>query len=163
MTGPALVKVNRILDSAEFAEFLEKNKECEKDRMFCRHDLTHLLSVARIGQILNLQRGYNLDAECVYAAALLHDIGRFRQYADKTPHEEASAVLAVPELEKAGFNAAEINEISDAIKLHRYGGGEPGSLAHVLFTADKLSRNCKFCKAARECVKAYKNSELISV
>ena len=87
-------RIDRILAHPLFVSHLEKNRQAEEGRKFCRHDLQHLLDVARIGQICSLEEGQGLDRELVYAAALLHDIGRHLQYEEGIPHEKASAGIA---------------------------------------------------------------------
>ena len=84
---------NRILKHELFLKCYQKNEEYEKEREFCHHDIVHFLDVARLGMILNEKEKLGVGEENIYAAALLHDIGRFRQYEDGTPHEQASAVL----------------------------------------------------------------------
>ena len=81
-------RVNRILEHDGYQECLRKNETAEKDRRFCRHDMAHFLDVARIAWILNLQEEAGAEQELIYAAALLHDCGRWRQYEDGTPHEK---------------------------------------------------------------------------
>lgn len=49
----------------------------EKDRIFCRHTMEHFLDVARLMYLYNLEEHAGLDKELIYAAALLHDIGRY--------------------------------------------------------------------------------------
>lgn len=72
-----------------------KRLECaEQDRRFCRHQMNHLLDVARIAYIQNLEEGLGFPKEMIYAAALLHDIGKARQYEEGIPHEIVSAEIA---------------------------------------------------------------------
>ena len=73
---------------------MEQIRVLEQDRIFCRHDTTHFLDVARIAYIENLENGLGLAKEEIYAAALLHDIGRHLQYTRGIPHEQASAMEA---------------------------------------------------------------------
>ncbi len=49
----------------------------EEGRRFCHHDMGHFLDVARLAMIFNLQQGLSVSKEMIYAAALLHDIGRW--------------------------------------------------------------------------------------
>ena len=44
--------------------------------------------------IFALERGLNCSRELIYCTALLHDIGRIRQYMDGTPHDEAGVQIA---------------------------------------------------------------------
>ncbi len=126
--------------------------KAERTRQFCRHDTVHFLDVARLAQIENLERGLGIEKELIYAAALLHDIGRQMQYEKGIPHDEASVMLAEGLLTECGFSEAERTEILGAIAAHR----EPKTrfrddLAGVLYRADKQSRMCMFCGAEPEC------------
>lgn len=90
--------------------------------------------------------------DLVYAAALVHDIGRYRQYEDGTPHEEASAALAADILLDSGFDEKETHVIIDAVRSHRDAGiAEEKSLRGLLYRADKLSRACFACPAQGDC------------
>ncbi len=145
-------RVDRILKHSLFRSCVEKTREQEKERIFCRHDMEHFLAVARIAQILNLKKKLKLDQACVYAAALLHDIGRFRQGEDGTPHDKASAALAPGILKDCGFDAAETEMIVDAIRNHRNGEiQKEKSLRGILYRADKLSRSCYVCPVEKKC------------
>ncbi len=62
------------------------------------------MDVARIAYILSVDGAYAISKEIIYAAALLHDIGKWKQYEDGTPHEKASADLAEQILEASGFS-----------------------------------------------------------
>ena len=75
-------RVNRILHNPKYRECVEKNRKYEEERIFCRHDMSHFLDVARLSWIENLEKGLGIEKELIYAAALLHDCGRFRQYED---------------------------------------------------------------------------------
>ena len=57
-------------------------EELERDRQFCRHQMPHLLDVARIAYIRSLENGLGLKKEVIYAAAILHDIGKASQYTE---------------------------------------------------------------------------------
>ena len=69
-------RIAAIAESELFTRCLAGIEAAEVDRVFCRHGLPHLLDVARIAWILNLERGCGLRRDVVYAAALLHDIGK---------------------------------------------------------------------------------------
>lgn len=145
-------RVNRILQNEKYKVHLEKIRAAEETRLFCCHNMGHFLDVARIAMQLNLQENRGISKELIYATALLHDIGRHVQYADGTPHEQASAVLAPEILEECGFSAAEAEEILYAIANHRNKQitGQ-GDLAAIIYRADKLSRACFACNAEKEC------------
>lgn len=80
--------------------------------------------------------------DIVEAAALLHDIGRKRETAQKGAvcHAEIGANLAGPILAELGFCAEDVAAILHCIRSHRYRGKEqPATLeAKILFDADKL-------------------------
>lgn len=124
----------------------------EVDRPFCHHDMVHFMDVARIGWIINLEEGHGIEKEWIYAAALLHDIGRHDQYADGTPHEQAGARRAPQILRECGFDDKETDVIISAIASHRDKEvASEASLRGILYRADKLSRACFACKAEKEC------------
>ncbi|MCD7725666.1 MAG: HD domain-containing protein [Clostridiales bacterium] len=144
--------IDRILNHDLFKAYVEKNERAEANRRFCRHNIGHLLDVARIGMLLNLEEAYGLQKELVYGAALLHDIGRFRQYEDGTPHELASAELAPRILAECGFDDTEADVIIRAIRNHRNADvREERNLNGLLYRADKASRACYACPVAEEC------------
>lgn len=146
-------RINRILEHPIFKECVRCNEMAEAERSFCHHDIEHLCAVARIAMLLNLEEGLGLSKDLVYGAALLHDSGRYKQYADGTPHEEAGAEFARQILPECGYHEEEVSCIIGAIASHR-GSTEKtreGALAEILYRADKMSRNCRFCKVYEEC------------
>ena len=122
----------------------------EQTRRFCRHDLEHLLSVARLMYLYTLEEGTGLPKELIYATALLHDIGRHAQLSRGIPHEVAGRELAGRILQDAGFPDAEICRVQQAISAHRQ-GGDADLLAAYLYRADKQSRACYACAARADC------------
>lgn len=147
-------RVNRIITAKEYRQCLLKTKVLEEKRRFCHHDFEHLLTVARLTYLLLLERGERfISREVAYAAGLLHDIGRYREYRDGSDHARESAILAGPILEAAGFTTAEREVISAAIAAHRQQTpGETGSpLAGALREADRYSRLCYRCHALPDC------------
>ncbi len=150
-------RINCILNDPDFNTYLDKNARSELSRIYCVHDRTHALDVARIAYILNLEQRLGLDKETIYAAALLHDIGRWLEYENGEDHAKASARLAEPILHSCGFTAAEGRMITNAIKSHRLADGA-SSLVGLLYRADKLSRNCVRCAALGTC-KRFLNGE----
>ena len=146
-------RINRILEHPLFTESVKRNEMAEAKRSFCHHDIEHLCAVARIAMLLNLEEEAGLKKDIVYGAALLHDCGRYKQYEDGTPHEEAGAVIARSVLSECGYSEEEIITIIKAISSHR-GSVEKSredALADILYRADKMSRNCRFCKVYDEC------------
>lgn len=145
-------RINKITDHPLWKLHIAKLKEAEKDRIFCKHGIEHLLDVARIAYIENLEENCGISKEMIYAAALLHDIGRFLQYSEEKPHEEAGAELAEEILKDCGFHQEEKKEILLAITAHRkMETRQDKSLAGLIYRADKQSRMCKFCPAFFEC------------
>ncbi len=145
-------RVNRILENKDFNKYLRKTEKYEEDREFCKHDMNHLLDVARIAMLMNLETEAPMKKEWVYAAALLHDIGRFVQYEDGTDHAEASADLAPEILDEAGFTSKEVRIIVEAIRYHRDKRvKEDAGLRGILYRADKASRRCFSCPVEARC------------
>lgn len=145
-------RIDKILKHPLFLENLEKNHAAEANRRFCRHNMEHFLDVARIARIMSLEESVNLSQEWIYAAALLHDIGRHVQYDRGVPHEEASAAIAPEILQECGFTLSETDAIVRAIASHRDAriAGEK-NLQGLLYRADKASRACYACRAEKEC------------
>ena len=116
---------------------------------------------------MNLEQGLGISKEIIYAAALLHDIGRDEQYLNGTPHEVASARIAEEILGECGFEDREKNMIVGAIRSHRGSKGKSNEdnspdtgkdpseagikLSEIIYIADKASRLCFSCKAQDEC------------
>ena len=93
-----------------------------------------------------------ITKELIYAAALLHDIGRADQYLYGTPHDEASARYADRILEECGFHAEERAVICSAIRKHRENEKQGAEyLSALLYEADKKSRLCMECAACDSC------------
>ena len=124
-------------------------------RIFCRHQMTHLLDVARIAYISNMEQGLGIEKEVIYAAALLHDIGKYVQYEDGTPHEQSGEKIASEILgslsEKDAFSDEENRMILTAIRGHRRLREDADVLEKLLYTSDKASRMCFACPAEGEC------------
>lgn len=91
------------------------------------------------------------DRPLIYAAAFLHDIGRYDQITDGTPHEQAGAGLAGMIMPECGFGAAETAAVQRAILGHRTLAEQPDLLSSWLYRADKQSRPCYACAAAGAC------------
>lgn len=145
-------RINDILQNIEYRKNREKIEQYEVERKFCKHDIGHFLDVARIAQILNLKEELHISEELIYAAALLHDIGRQIQYEDGTPHEKASVPIAAGILGECGFDDAETESILYAIENHRASKiKEQKNLAGIIYRADKMSRPCYACQVETEC------------
>lgn len=182
-------RINQLLHHPVFIDHLDRLAQLEKDRIYCCHGLSHLLDTARIACLLQYQKGNapqeaekteklstiskknppkesSFPVEIIYAAALLHDIGRVLQYEQGLPHETAGLAAAKQILTDCSFTAHEQALVLDAIQFHRRDtktspaalsektGCYPtktDSLRQLLHTADKLSRNCFACPAADTC------------
>ncbi|MFZ5642708.1 MAG: HD domain-containing protein [Bacillota bacterium] len=156
-----------------YLECLLLNGERERDRLFCRHDYRHMLIVSQIsfkiindtGQKVEFIRFEGLAGpreamEVIYAAGLLHDIGRWRQYDSGEDHAIAGSKMARAVLERARFSEKEIELITRAIREHRRAAPGQSLLGRVICLADDLSRPCTTCKARLDCYK-YKYMENI--
>lgn len=132
----------------------DRLQKAEDGRRFCCHTMAHFLDVARIAWILNLERQLGLRKEVVYAAALLHDIGKYRQYEEGYPHEKASAEIAeiiLNELPEHIFSEGEKQSVLQAVLGHRRQRTETENLERILYLADKKSRLCYACAAEKDC------------
>lgn len=136
-----------------YQEHLARLAELERDRVFCRHGIGHLLDTARIAWIFNLEYNLGFRKEAVYAAALMHDIGKDEQYERGIPHEEASARIAREILDDMGaaFDESECDAIVAAIREHRRLPERASLLGTMLYDADKASRTCFACPAREDC------------
>lgn len=164
-----------IVADETYQQYLALNAQREVTRRFCRHDFQHMLDTARIAYILVMEAGeetwrdifgrfkvsfttgqagsYTGIRELVYAAGLLHDIGRWHQYDTGEDHALAGARLAGEILERAGYAAGEREIITRAISEHRRGGQGASVLGRLLCRADDLSRPCQRCNVTQECYK----------
>lgn len=148
-------RVNIILADENYRIYLLKNKALEEHRQFCTHNFDHMLVVARITFLLLLEENCRLiSREVAYAAGLLHDIGRWKEYQDGTDHALYSSKLAGPILDSAGFHSAEKELITRAIAQHRdkiSTTGHRSPLSRALSKADAMARLCFNCTAIDEC------------
>ena len=140
----------------EYKNLLLRLEELEKDRIFCGHGIEHLLAVARIAWIRNLEEDLGLNRESIYLSALLHDLGRIDEYERGSPHDEAGRERAQYFLDKLEVPGTEQEKVLRAVGEHRRKGSSAEvyakeSLAEILAWADKASRNCGFCHAYEEC------------
>ena len=145
-----MTRVQAIWQHPLYQKHLNALTRLESDRIFCRHTPEHFLDVARLAYIFALERNLDCSRELIYCTALLHDIGRARQYEDGTPHDEAGAVIAEQILKELGFSPEEIQAIVSAIRGHRAETNQT-ILGQLIYRADKKSRNCFSCKAEPEC------------
>ena len=154
-------RINKILNNEKYKECLLRIEEAEKNREFCKHNIEHFVDVSRIAYIVVLENRLSYKKDVVYAVGLLHDIGRFKQYEDGTPHNIASSNLARAILEEAGYSLEEINEITYAIEGHRNFISDENSLQNIIYRSDKLSRKCFRCNACENCNWSYEKKNMI--
>ena len=145
-------RIDQILSHPVFREQFALLQEAEKDRIFCRHTMEHFLDVARLMYIYNLEDQAGFSKEMIYAAGLLHDIGRYEQMEKGTPHHLAGARLAERILTDCDFSLTEQKSILAAIRSHRVKDtAETPLFSRYLYRADKQSRNCLYCPARNAC------------
>lgn len=149
-----MTKIDMILADEEYRSAMAKIEYFEKDRVFCRHGLNHSLDVARIAWIYCLEEKLTIDKEVVYAAALVHDIGRSAEYETGESHDAAGVRLFAPLLCKSGFSEREQEAICAAVAGHRQShkdSTQADILSELLYKADKQSRLCFMCAARDSC------------
>ncbi len=140
-----------ILRHPLYRSLMNEMQQHEQTRPFCHHGYEHALAVCRLMWIACLEDGHaDLGRDVVYAAGLLHDIGRVQQYANGTDHIKAGQPDWDEILRSCGYDASERRLIVSAMESHHSvdGGGRLGAL---LRTADRESRLCFVCHAADAC------------
>ena len=143
--------VARLLKNKEYAALLKELEEREADRVYCRHDFSHFMDVARLGWLYALEEGRAVDKEQLYLAALLHDIGRNEEYKHGISHAEAGKKLAGEILLHIEYPEEKIPDILFAIEEHRGFSANGEELSEILKRADKESRPCFYCMAGDTC------------
>lgn len=145
-------RVNKILQHPTYKACLRQIHELEAERIFCGHDMAHFLDVARLAYIFNLEEHLQIEKERIYAAALLHDVGRHIQYREGKPHQEAGLPFAEEILKDCGFPEEERTDILEAIARHRdVTVKQEPTLAGIIYRGNKASRHCFGCMAEAEC------------
>ena len=150
-----MARVNQLLEHEDYTRYIEKIDELEKERLFCKHGFEHGLNVARIAYAYMLEKGEGfLLKEAVYAAAFLHDIGRWVEYETGEDHSKVSARLALPLLETCRFAPEAVQIILTGIREHRqHSEDNLTPLGEALALADDWSRDCRQCSAQNQCHK----------
>ncbi|WP_054740226.1 HD domain-containing protein [Cellulosilyticum ruminicola] len=162
MITQRMERVNLILKHKSFMAYVHAIKACENKRIYCKHNMSHFMDVARLTYLKILTAEISLDQSIIYAAALLHDIGKFQQYKESIPHEKASAQLAPAILKDCGYTNAEIKLIVQMIRYHRGFtldvddtnapiSAETKRIIALFQEADKQSRMCFACNAHSTC------------
>ena len=148
-------RINKILNNSKYKDYLNRNSFCEKDRVFCKHNLEHFLDVSRIAYIMVLEENMNVPKEIIYA------IGRWVEYEGGEKHNKASYKMSLDILKECDFNKEEIDIILSGILNHR--NSEAEGLDKIIYLADKKSRSCFLCNAEKLCKwsKEKKNLDII--
>lgn len=146
-------RINKILNNSNYKFYLNKISVLEKDRIFCRHTMDHFIAVSRVAYIMCLERNLSIKKDIIYAAGLLHDIGRFLEYEFNIDHAKASAFLSKNILIEAAFDSIEIKLILNAISRHRNKNLLDTGLDWIIYEADKQSRPCNNCLSLSKCKK----------
>ncbi|MHC1721748.1 MAG: HD domain-containing protein [Aminipila sp.] len=150
--------VDNLIKHPVYIENLNRIKTAETYRIFCCHGIAHLLDVARIAYLYNLEHNLELEKEMIYLTALLHDIGRAKEYITGEPHEQAGKELTELILSQLNYPEEKREMILTAIENHRikeikglYSNDKAERLRILINMADKQSRNCFLCDAYEEC------------
>ena len=146
-----MIYCDRLLTDPEYLDLLAGIEKAERERIFCGHDLSHFLDVARIARIINCEETLGLDADDIYVSALLHDVGRLQEYEDDTPHDEAGVAIAASFLEKIAYPEVKRAAVLEAVSGHRAAEEAGTLLTELIRRADKLSRPCFSCPARVKC------------
>ncbi len=159
-------RIELLIKDSLFNDYIDKNLVEEKVTGICKHDLSHHLDVARIAYILVLEpndlnyfiRENNLSGklaakEVIYAAGLLHDIGKWKEYSTGEDHAAFGSRIAREILPRAYFNNNEVDVISRAIFEHSNISRDMSFLGERLHRADNLSRVCSECDQRFSCPK----------
>jgi len=167
-----LKRVETLVEDKYYQEYFRRNSEAEIEPKFCQHDFRHHLAVARITYILILEHndlnyfikdsgisGKLAAKEIIYAAALTHDIGKWKEYKCGIDHASYGARLAREILPRALFNHTEVDIICRAIYEHRNISRDMSFLGERLHRADNLSRICTRCEYRSQCPKL-RNKEI---
>lgn len=89
-----MYRLNEVVHHWIYQDYYGRIKRLEKERIFCRHQMTHFLDVARIAYIKNLEENLGFEKDVIYTATVLHDIGKSFQYKWTIPHEVAGEKIA---------------------------------------------------------------------
>lgn len=143
-------RIQAIVSHPLFRDSLRRIEELERERIYCKHGLPHVLDVARIASLLAVDRQLDIPRDVVYAAALLHDIGRLQQYETGEDHAAAGIRTAQEILRDTAFDEQEQQAILQAVGKHRKGDAAH-ALAQLLCEADDASRMCFACVASDTC------------
>lgn len=159
-------RVELLLKDALYVDYIKRNADEESIIKYCQHGLQHHIDVARIAYILVLEHndfnyfvkdsglsGKLAAKECIYAAGLLHDIGKWNEYRTGVDHAAYGSKLTREILPRVFFNPTEVDLISTAIYEHRNISRDMSFLGERIHRADNLSRVCSQCEERVKCPK----------
>lgn len=146
-----MIYSDRLLTNPKYLDLIDGIEKAEQGRIFCGHDLSHFMDVARIARIINCEEDLGLDADDIYVSALLHDVGRLQEYEEGTPHDEAGVAIAASFLEKISYPEVKRAAILEVVSGHREAEEAGTLLTELIRRADKLSRPCFICPARTQC------------
>jgi uncharacterized protein len=114
----------------------------ERELTCSAHNLDHVYRVYKLCLLLS-EYEENVDLDVLIPAALLHDIARVKESADKTgetDHAVLGSEIAVSILKELNYEEDKIEKIRHCIISHRFRtGNQPSTIeAKILFDADKL-------------------------
>lgn len=142
--------VKKLISLPYYQNLLQQLSELEQHRLYCKHDYSHFLNVARIAAILVRDYKLNVSDETIYLTALLHDLGRI--YDGPEPHALASVRYAKECLSQIDYPKEKWPPILNAIADHRYRGKKaPENFTEAFSLADNLSRSCYCCPVSETC------------
>ena len=124
-------------------EKYKKIIEIVQEKLICSaHNLDHVFRVYNLC-LLIAKSEKDVDLEILIPSALLHDIARVEESADKTgkiDHAVLGSVLVEDILKNLDYEEEKIEKIKHCIIAHRFRtGNEPKSIeAKILFDSDKL-------------------------
>lgn len=142
--------IEKLKTHPDFITCLEEIEKFEHKRIFCKHDMPHFIEVGKIMEMENEKEDLGYSREVIWAASLLHDLGKSVQYKDETPHHIAGQEIARTILRECDYSDSDIEDICKAIKEHS-GFDKKMGLSELLRKSDKLSRRCFECKAYKDC------------
>ncbi len=102
------------------------------------HTFDHTMRVYTLS--MQIGDGLPVSIRVLQAAALLHDVGRPREFETGVSHSILSGEMSKPLLQELAYTESEIQHIMDAIRTHRFSEElEPNSIeGKILSDADKL-------------------------
>lgn len=162
-------RIELLLNNPLYQDYINYNEQEEAEPRFCRHDISHHIDVARIAYILVLEQndlnffvnenrlsGKLAAKEIIYAAGLLHDIGKWKEYRSGIDHASFGAKLAREILPQVFFNPNEVEIIARSIYEHRNLSMDMSFLGERIYRADNLARICIDCIHRADCPKLEK-------